>query len=54
MDTLDELLPLALSSFVKCLAIVSTAFLVAAVAAPTALAISPIVLVVFRQLGAYL
>ena len=53
MDTLDELLPIALSSFVKCLAIVSTAFVVAAVAAPAALAVSPLVFLVFRWLGAY-
>ena len=53
MDTLDELLPIALSSFVKCLAIVSTAFVVAAVAAPAALAVSPLVFLVFHWLGAY-
>ena len=53
MDTLDELLPIALSSFVKCLAIVSTAFVVAAVAAPAALAVSPLVFLVFRPQGLF-
>ena len=53
MDTLDELLPIALSSFVKCLTIVSTALIVAAAAAPAALAVSPFIFLVFRWLGAY-
>ena len=53
MDTLDELLPVALSGFLKCLAIVTSAVVVAAVAAPAALVIMPLVLLVFRRLTRY-
>ena len=53
VDTLDELLPLALVSFFKCVTIVSTALLVAAVAAPVALAALPLVWMTFRRLTRY-
>ena len=53
MDTLDELLPIALAGFLKCLTIVSTAVLVSAIAAPAALAIMPLVLLIFRWLTGY-
>ena len=48
-----RLLPLALISFFKCFTIVSTALLVAAVAAPIALAALPLVWVTFRRLTTY-
>jgi len=51
MDTLDELLPIALTGFIKCLTIVSTAILVAAIAAPTALVIMPLIFLLFRRLA---
>ena len=54
MDTLDELLPIALAGFLKCLTIVSSAVIVSAIAAPAALTIAPVVFYVFRELTNYL
>lgn len=49
-DTLDELLPVALTGFAKCLTIVSTAAIVCAATAPAALAVLPFVAIIFRRL----
>ena len=53
MDTLDELLPIALTGLIKCCTIVTTAILVGAAAAPAALGVMPLVWVIFRRLAAY-
>ena len=53
MDTLDELLPLSLNGFAKCVTIVGTALVVSAVAAPAVLVVVPFVWIAFRKLSRY-
>lgn len=50
---MDELLPVALTGLAKCLTIVSTAMIIAAVAAPVALGLVPVIWLIFRSLTSY-